>query len=215
MALTPSFTEVDAALAAGGAVLVVLGSMIWKVEAATRGALEAKRFDGEAYTSLERRYLDSHSFRGLYNAVHDIVNQPPFMVAGMALSSIIAILIGVLYVSHPEIALPFIVLVFVLGLIWYFGDALESTLVIAYAAKLDLRKSDKENVGRYRELARMGKHYLLVMGIFLLAASLLDGAGLVPYISRPFGVLLLALVAGLALLAAWRSTLAANRPVPG
>jgi len=208
-------TGVDIALAAGAILFLVLGALIWRVEANTRGAFRSKRFDSDTNASLERMYLEDHSFRGVYNAVHEVVNQPPFMIAGMTVASVFAILVGYFYVSHPDIALSFIVLVFILGLVWYFGDALESTLVVSFAARSSLRKSDRDNLARYQEMVRLGKYYLLTLGVCLLAASFSDFAGLITYITRPFGVVLLALAVGLAFLAAWRSTLAANRPIPG
>jgi len=215
MASLQAITGVDIVLAAGGVLLLILGALIWRVEANTRDSLRSKRFDNDTNASLERMYLEENSFRGMYNAMHEVINQPPFMVAGMTVASVFAILVGYFYVTHPDTALSFIVLVFIIGLVWYFGDALESTLVVSFASRSSLRKSDRDNVGRYQELVRLGKYYLLALGVCLLAASSADAAGLVTYVSRPFGVVLLVLAFGLAFLAAWRSTLAANRPIPG
>ncbi len=214
MAFPQGFSSVDAALVAGGALFILLSSLVWRTEARTRDALRTKTFEGDTRAPLEQMYVDSHSFRGLYVTLHDFVNQPPFMVAVMILIPVVAILIGVLYVYHSDLALPFMVVMLVLGLAWYFGDALESALVISYAAKSSLRKSDRDNVTRYREMVRLGKFYLMALGFCLVASSLLDGAGLVTYIARPWGVMAVAAAIGLAFSAGWRTILSANRPVP-
>ncbi len=214
MAPLQAFVGVDIALSAGGILYLIIGSLVWRVEARAREPLREKRFDENTGASLERMYLDSHSYRGWYNAVHDVVNQPPFMIAGMAAASIFAILAGFMYVAHPEITLSFIVLVFILGAVLYFGDALESTLVLSFAAKSPLGKLDRANVQKYTKLVGAGKYYLLCFGACLLASSAVDAAGIVSYVQRPYGALALALVVGLALVAGWRRTLTKNRPEP-
>jgi len=210
-----AFTGVDITLAAGGIMFLIIGALVWRVDANTRDALRSKRFDSDTYASLERMYLDGYSSGGIYDAIHNVVSEPPFMVVEMAVPAALALFAGYFYVTHPDIALSFILLVFILGLVLFLGDALESTLVVSFAARSALRESDRDNVGRYQELVRLGKYYLLTLGVCFLAASSSDAAGLVTFVSRPFGVVLLSLVVGLALLAGWRSTLAANRPIPG
>ncbi len=215
MASLLAFYGVDVALAAGGTVLVILSSLVWRAEANTRDALREKSYDGDTRAPLEQMYLDSHSFRGLYIKVHDVLNQPPLMVAEIAAVPTIGILVGTFYVFHTDFLLPFVVAVFVLGQVWYFGDALESALVISYAARSTLRRSDRDSVSRYRELVRLGKFYLMALGICLVVPSLLDAAGLLAYIERPWGIMVVAAAVGLAFSAGWRRTLSANQPVLG
>ncbi len=214
MAPPQAFVGVDIVLAAGGILYLTIGSLVWRAEANFREPLRGKRFDENTGASLERMYIDSHSYRGWYNAIHDVVNQPPFMVAGMAAASVIAILAGFMYVAHPEITLSFIVLVFILGAVLYFGDALESTLVLSFAARSPLGRLDRANVQKYTKLVGAGKYYLLFLGASLLAASALDAAGTISFVQRPYGALAFGLAVGLILVAGWRRTLAENRPEP-
>jgi len=207
-----ALTGADVTLVAGGVVFLLLAALCWRADIKGARILRERRFDDDVDASLEQRYLDSHSFRDHYNSVHEVVNHPAFMVGGMVSGSILAIMIGYWYVFHLYVALSFVVLVFIIGLTWYFGDAIEAAFFISFAGQSTLRRSDKDSVTYHGKVLDRGRFYLLAVAGFMWAAAVLDSGGVLPADFESFALIAVAFLPGLVISASWWGALRRIRP---
>jgi len=207
-----ALANADLTLAMGGVLFAYLDAYSWSADARAKRVLRGRRFDDVVNTSLESRYSDSRSFRSLYNAAHEVANQPIFMVGAMLGVVILAIGVGEVYIHAPDISLPFVVVVFVLGLTLHFGDIIESILVVSYAERSTLTRSDRKSLEYFGRVVGSGKYFLLGLALSVLGASLFDFAGLLPQDTAPLALLAIAFIPCLFLSLAWRGTLKKLEP---
>ena len=205
--MLPALANADVMLAAGGGLFVIAAVFAWMGDSRARGILSVKRFDDDVAAPLENRYLESRSFRDLYNAVHEVAGHPAAMVASMIAVAVVALAVGSWYVTRPDVSLPFIIFVFIVGLVWHFGDVIEGILVISYAGESGLGRSDRRTIEYYGALLGKGKYYFLVLAASVSVASLLNAAGQLPEDSAPLAIIVLAFAPCLLLSLVWRSTL--------
>jgi len=208
----PTLANADFALVVGGVLFAFLVAYSWAADTRAKRILTRRRFDDRVNTSLESRYSDSRSFRGLYNAAHEVANQPVFMVGAMLGIVIIALGIGVLYVHSPDISLPFVILVFVMGLTLHFGDVIEAILVVSYAEKSALGRSDRRSVEYFGRVVNMGKYLILGLAMSVLGASWMGFSGFLPQDTAPLTLIAVAFVPCLFLSLAWRRILRRLQP---
>lgn len=210
--MLPALANADVMLVMGGALFVFLGVYSWAAAARAKRILVGRRFDDIVNTSLESRYSDTTSFGSLYNAAHDLANQPIFMVVAMVGIAILAIMVGVLYIRSPDISLPFITLVFISGLTLYFGDVIEAVFVVSYAEKSALGRSDRKSVDYFGSVVNRGKYFLLGLALCVLLASWLSFSGLLPQDTSSLTLIIVAFVPCLILSFVWKGTLKRLQP---
>lgn len=203
----PTLANADFALVVGGALFAFLIAYSWAADVKARRILTGRRFDDRVNTSLESRYSDVRSFRGLYNAAHEVANQPIFMVAAMLGIVIFSVGVGTLYIHSPDISLPFVILVFVMGLVLHFGDVIEAVLVVSFAEKAALSRSDRRSVEYFGLVVNRGKYFILGLALSVLGASWLGFSGHLPQDVAPLMLVAVAFAPCLVLSFAWRSIL--------
>ena len=207
-----ALANADLVLVIGGVLFASLAAFSWAADAGARRILRGRGFDDRVNSSLETRYSDSRSFRSLFNGVHEVANQPVFMVLAMLGIAIVSIAVGALYVHSPDVALPFVILVFILGLTLHFGDVIEAVFVVSYAEKSELSRSDRKSVEYFGRVVNRGKYLLLGLALCLLAASWLSFSGLLPQDTAPITLIGVAFAPCLALSYAWRGILKRIQP---
>ena len=183
-----------------------VGAYSWAADVRAKRTLRVRSFEDRVNVSLECRYSDSRSFKTLYNGAHEVANQPIFMVVAMLGITILALEVGTLYVHSPDITLPFVILVFVLGLVLYFGDIIEAALLLSFAENSALSRSDRKSVEYFGRVVSLGRFFLTGVALCLLSASVLGASGLLPQEAASFALVAIAFVPCLILSLAWRGT---------